>query len=254
MAEAREDVADMRRLTVGLTGPVWDVLSGAEYDQSDVRHLSRALGHLAGAVATTVDAYPEDRAGEGFLLRPDGRVDFVALKPELDEIDVLQAQLASASLLVQRVGGTRILLGPLLGRAVDSLENGLLPVRAGLQQIEPLAPTLPRSLGTDGNRNLPVALLNPAKQRDSDSAALRVEMALGIMERSTLGWPRKSVTVLFTQSLVVLVLGKSVMGISREQANSSSVQVLVLRSPRLFLGCVWSRADPQPTSQLGRLS
>lgn len=75
-----------------------------------------------------------------------------------------------------------------------------------------------------------------------------IGIALGVVERTAFGWPRISITALVLQALVVLPLGKAVMGVSLGQGLSSTAQTLVLLSPLLLLSLTWSRASPEPNA------
>ena len=170
--DAREDARDVERSTGGVTGALWDLLPGADTDQGEARRLSSALVDTADVVTITADAYPESRAGDGFLLGEDRTIDVVALESVLGELDVIRSEIDSAIRSLGRVEGSTPLLGPLLRRAAESAEDRLVPVRDGLDLVRPLAPVLPRLLGADGRQELLVALLNPAEQRFSGGAAL----------------------------------------------------------------------------------
>lgn len=73
--------------------------------------------------------------------------------------------------------------------------------------------------------------------------SLCVGIGLGLLERGALGWPRTSIVALALQALVVLPIGKTVMGGSVGQAMSTTAQSLVLLCPLILLALIWSRRE-----------
>lgn len=71
-----------------------------------------------------------------------------------------------------------------------------------------------------------------------------VGLGLGLVESVAMRWPRDSITALAVRALVVLPLGKAVMGVSLGQATSSSLQTLALLSPLLLAALLWGRPRP----------
>ena len=171
-AAAREDALDMARSTEGLSGVLWSALPGGDADKQDVRHISRGLVDLTAVVTTVVDAYPDDSPEDGFLLSPDGSVDVAALESVLSRFPQLRARIASAAGAADAVSGSTSLVGPLLARVADRLEARLAPAGSAMEVLAPLAPVLPRLLGSESEQDLLVVLLNPAEQRYSGGATL----------------------------------------------------------------------------------
>lgn len=171
LAEARDDVDDMRRSTRGATGTIWGWLPGGDTDREDGQHLAAALEDLVVVMETAVDAYPESSAGDGFVMREDRSIDIEGLSAVLGETDTYQELLGTARSELEAVTGGGF-FGPALGYARDAALARVVPMDEGLRMAEPLLPHLPRLLGAGGPQGYLVALLNPAEQRFSGGAAL----------------------------------------------------------------------------------
>lgn len=171
LADVRDDVDDMRRAATGGTGTLWGWLPGGDTDRGDVTHLTAALDDLTAVAETAVAAYPEESAGDGFLIDSDRRIDVDGLGAVLGESDAIQRLTDHAVTSLEQVTGDG-LYGLALGHVRDAALARVEPLDAALRVAEPLLPHLPRILGADGPQTYVLALLNPAEQRFSGGAAL----------------------------------------------------------------------------------
>lgn len=167
----RDDAGDMRRATTGVTGSIWGWLPGGDTDRVDVVHLAAALDRLTSVVETTVEAYPETSATDGFLVDDGGRVDVDGLTAVLAEVDVIRSLVGEARDQLGRVTGDGF-FGLVIDRGRDAAMARVEPLAAILRLADPLLPHLPALLGAHGPQTYVVALLNPAEQRLSGGASL----------------------------------------------------------------------------------
>lgn len=175
---AREHVEDARAYADrgvasrhGLLGVLWRNLPVLSAAADDAVRMADSVDDLTAVAEAAMAVYPQISGDEGRLVT-DGKVDLDLLDEVLGSFDEVEGRLADAHASLAAVEAD----APLLGSTIAELRHdglaGIRPVRRGVKALAPIVDVLPSVLGSRGERDYLIAILNPAEQLFSGGTPL----------------------------------------------------------------------------------
>lgn len=185
VAAARGHVDDVTAVTDGIGARIWSWIPVAGSAVRDVRDLGAAMDEVTSALEVVEGVYP-DVAGDDARLMGDSAVDLDVLAEVTTAAKKIGTHLNSAVGHLDEVTGSAPIVGEQASSARDEAQNLVVPVTDALNRFAPLLDRLPEMLGSDGEKNYVVSMMNPTEIKYSGGTQLTfavVKMNDGVIKR-----------------------------------------------------------------------